>query len=116
MTVSSKRIGNNTVATSLLSRSSAASTSSSTQPLLTDSCDRTTISLSCSRIASLIRLPELVSDLQILCCKPAPNALLTKISVEAISKCLILCAVADEARVELNGLPDTRPEKLDVLL
>ena len=65
---------------------------------------RTSISLSCTRIASLILGRILVADLEILSIIPSTHTSGPKIPVRAFGEITVLGTVADEARVETDRL------------
>src|SRR5688572_17779055 len=51
---------------------------------------------------------NVITDLQILRCKPTPDASRLQVSVQSLGKALIHAGVADKARIEFNGFCQDR--------
>jgi len=93
-------MGNSTVATLFLFFLKSHFNSSSTHVLAYGLCSEHHDELVVQPNSIIDALADLVTNLQILGRQPAPNVLLTKITIQLASKLLILCAVGDDTRIK----------------
>jgi hypothetical protein len=113
ITASSILIGKSTTSPVRRSRSSAVSTSSSTQALAREAADRMTRKTIVDENRAVDLPPEPVTDLQVFGGKPASNPLPAQRAVELLRKSLVGGRIADKARLKIDRAFKERRDVVD---